>query len=285
MYDFFEGSVHIMPDLSNLPISLSMITLLAQALIVGVFILMHFFLGVKRGVKKSLFYLIGHIGLVFLLLWLIGLFSLSWIFNEDNIREWFGTISLQEKTVNEYMDMLVQANALPLFFAIVDLVAKLVLFIVFYYVLRSLLTLILYAWAWRFFKPSEDDDRPKQRFLGGLIGIVRGAFAGFIAIFPLMVLVNIVVGQGIVIENTEYDELATEISAANEYNFVKYVNMAKIGDVGIADFMFDLAFRSTVSDTGETIIWSTELEWISEFAKAAAPMLLPSDSSQTGILD
>src|SRR5690606_15592069 len=95
---------------------------------------------------------------------------------------------------------------------------------------------------------------PKQKLLGGFIGVFRGVFSGFIMLFPFLILINTIIGQGVEIEDSEYSELATAISAANEYNFVKIINDAvQYEGVGAADFFFDLAFKSKVNDS-EVII-------------------------------
>ena len=82
------------------------------------------------------------------------------------------------------------------------------------------------------------------------------------------------VGEGVELEDPEYKDLATAISEANQFNFVKYVNdVTKINNIGIADFMFDLAFKSKVNEE-ETIVWRLELEWIAAAGKAALPYVL-----------
>src|SRR5690606_19378514 len=100
------------------------------------------------------------------------------------------------------------------------------------------------------------------------------AFSGFILIFPVLVLINTIVGQGIEIEDPQYKAYAEAISASNEYNFVKVINdTVQFEDKGLADWFFDLAFHSKVNDD-EVITWRAELTWIGEGAKAALPYVV-----------
>lgn len=64
LYMHLRGVVYIMPDLSSLPITIPMMFLVFQGVVIGFFVLYHFLLGVKRGVKKTLFSVVDKLNLV-----------------------------------------------------------------------------------------------------------------------------------------------------------------------------------------------------------------------------
>lgn len=276
----------MLPDLSGLPISVPMIFLIFELVAVGGYVILHFFLGLKRGLAKTLYFFIGHVILVLLIFWLIGLFSVTWFINETNLRNWFGNMSIGEQTINDIIDMVAAANGLPLIFAIVDLVAKVVLFIVLYGLLRWLFMLIIFGIPWKIITANKDkDEEPRFKLAGGLVGLARGAFAGFIMLFPLLILIDTVVGEGVNMNGTEFEEVAQMVNETNDYNFVKYVNVVKFGEVGAADFLFDLAFRSAISNSEEVIIWRSELSWMTEFGRIALPFFFEDNNAQLGLMD
>ena len=255
-------------DVSMIP----MIFLLFQVAVIGLFVLVHIFLGRKRGVVKTTWFFVGEIILVFVLLWGLGLFQANDWVTEDMLRQYMSLIPGNQ--LSEYMDELSASGMMPLFIAIADLSIKMSVFVLLYTILRSLFKWIIFGIPWAIFIKPIVKDKPKNKLIGGLIGIFRGAFAGFFLLFPILIIINTVVGNGVDLEDSEYEDLAVAISQANEYNFVKYVNDAtKINDTGLADFMFDLAFRSKVNDK-ETIFWRVELEWISEAGRTALPYLM-----------
>ncbi len=256
--------------------------LLFQVIVVGFFVLIHFFMGMKRGVVKTAWFFLGQVVLVVALLWSLGQIQTVDFINEAMVRQYSGLMSNFGFDLNQYMDQIVASGSLPLFLAIMDLSFKISMFIMFYTILRFIFQWIVFGIPWLFIKPAVKGLK-KQRLLGGVIGIARGAFSGFIIIFPILILINTVVGQGVEIENSEYQELAVSISEANDYNFVGYINDAvKVGEEGLADFMFDMAFRSKVNGE-EVIVWRAELEWIAEAAKLALPYVIGGEEFSTDI--
>lgn len=249
-----------------------------QGIVIGLFALVHIFLGRKRGVVKTTWFFIGEIILVFVLLWGLGLFQTNDWVTEAMVRQYISLIPFGNEELVEYMDEIVASGMLPLFLAIVDLSIKMSIFIVFYTILRAIFKWILFGIPWLIFIKPIVKDKEKNKFLGGIVGIFRGAFAGFFLIFPVLIIINTVVGEGVELDNPEYNDIAQAVSQANQYNFVKYINDAtKVNDVGLADFMFDLAFKSKVDDE-EMIVWRVELKWIAETGKVALPYILDENS-------
>lgn len=265
-------------DYSQIPLYF----LLFQIVVIGFFVLIHFFMGMKRGVVKTTWFFLGQVVLVVVLLWSLGQIQTVDFINEAMFRQYSGFMANFGFDLNQYLDQIIASGSLPLLLAISDLSFKIGMFVLFYTILRFVFQWIVFGIPWLFIKPAVKSLK-KQRLLGGLIGVARGAFSGFIIIFPLLILINTVIGQGVEIENSEFTELAVGISDANEYNFVGYINdYIKVGDEGFADFMFDMAFRSKVNED-EVIVWRAELEWIAEAAKIALPYVLSEEEFSTNI--
>ncbi len=245
-----------------------------QALVIGLYVLVNIGLGRKRGVTKTLWFFAGEIILVFVLLWGMGMVQVNDWVTEAMVRQYIAIMPFGTQELSQYLDEIVASGMLPLVLAIMDLSVKMSIFVLFYTILRALFKWIVFGIPWvLFIKPIVKDMEPNKT-LGGLIGIFRGAFAGFFLLFPVLVLLNTIIGEGVELEDPEYRDLAVAISEANQYNFVKYVNDATtINDTGLADYMFDLAFRSKVKDD-EMIIWRLELEWIAAAGKTALPYVL-----------
>ncbi|MFA7417303.1 MAG: hypothetical protein WCZ19_02055 [Acholeplasma sp.] len=257
-------------DVSMIP----MIFLGFQAIIVGLYVLVNIFLGRKRGVTNTVWFFAGEIILVFVLLWGLGLVQTNDWVTEAMVRQYISFMPMGSGELNQYMDEIVASGMLPVFLAIVDLSVKMSIFVLFYTILRAIFKWIIFGIPWLIFIKPIVKDKTKNKTLGGLVGVFRGAFGGFFLIFPVLIIINTVVGAGVEIDDPEYHDLAVAISDANEYNFVKYINDAtKVEGTGLADFMFDLAFRSKVNEE-ETIVWRLELKWIAEAGKAALPYIL-----------
>src|SRR5690606_27843847 len=149
-----------------------------------------------------------------------------------------------------------------------------VVFMLFYWILKYIFQFIFFGIPWFIIIRPIVKDKTKNRILGGLMGAARGAFSGFISIFPMLILMNTIIGQGVVIDDPDYQDLAAYISEANQYNAVRYINDAvQVEEKGLADYVFDLAFSSKV-DEDTIITWRSELSWIGEGAKAALPYFL-----------
>jgi len=257
-------------DMSQIPLFF----LIFQGAVLGFFALIHFFMGMKRGVTKTLWFFIGQVALVFVLFMALGMIQTRDLVNEEMLRLYMQYASFGMMDVNQYLDQVIAAGAMPLLLAIIDLSLKIGMFVLFYTILKYIFQWVIFGIPWALFIKPIVKDMKKQRLLGGLVGIARGAFSGFILIFPVLILLNTIIDEGVEIESAEYQELSVAISEANQYNFVRYINdYVKVEEQGFADYMFDLAFRSKVNE-GEVIIWRKELAWASEGAKAALPYIM-----------
>src|SRR5690554_1222167 len=127
------------------------IFLLFQVAVIGLFVLVHIFLGRKRGVTKTVWFFAGEIILVFVLLWGLGLFQTNDWVTEEMVRQYITLIPFGNEQLIQYMDEIVASGMLPLFLAIVDLSVKMSIFIVFYTILRAIFKWFLFGIPWLIF--------------------------------------------------------------------------------------------------------------------------------------
>lgn len=258
-------------DINNIP----MYFLAFQVIIIGFFIFIHFLLGVKRGFAKTFWLLLGNIAIVLGILYVLGFVQLNRFVNAENVRQLADLMKTYTgQDMNEALDIIEGADAMPLFIAILDLLIKISLFTVFYGIIRFLIQTIILGIPWALIIKPMIKKKKKHRLIGGFFGIIRGAFTGFILVFPVLILLNTVIGESREIEIDEYREISQQIAKANDYNLVKIINDAvQINNKGIGDMLFDLAFRSEV-EQGEVIVWRSEIAWIAEGAKIILPEVL-----------
>lgn len=241
--------------------------LIFQFGVIGLFVIWHLLMGLKRGVTKTSWFFLGNVVIILGLFYLMGKIQLGALLSEETIRSNLSLLPIDQATVTEYFDGIIDSGGLPLLLAIADLIIKILLFTVFFLIGKFILHLILLTIPWLFIKQTVKGMK-KQRLIGGLIGVFRGAFTGFITIFPTLIILNTVVDKGVTIDTPEYNEIAVSLNEANEYNIIKYINQVKIRNRGSGDFLFDLAFRSQVKD-GSLIIWRNELGLFSKGVQTA----------------
>src|SRR5690606_12320321 len=216
------------------------IFIIFQAGTVGLFVLLHFFMGLKRGFFKTTWHFIGQVALVGALFYGLSFLQIADLITEESLGDLLGMIQgfgVNVSQFQEYIDMVVTSGALPLVAAIVDLVVKIVVFMLFYWILKYIFQFIFFGIPWFIIITPIVKDKTKNRILGGLMGAARGAFSGFISIFPMLILMNTITGQGVVIDDPDYQDLAAYISEANQYNAVRYINDAvQVEEKGLADY-------------------------------------------------
>src|SRR5690554_2055710 len=180
-------------DVSMIP----MIFLGFQVIIVGLYVLVNIFLGRKRGVTNTVWFFAGEIILVFVLLWGLGLVQTNDWVTEAMVRQYISFMPMGSGELNQYMDEIVASGMLPVFLAIVDLSVKMSIFVLFYTILRAIFKWIIFGIPWALFIKPIVKDKNKNKTLGGLVGVFRGAFGGFFLIFPVLIVINTVVGAGV----------------------------------------------------------------------------------------
>ncbi|MFU8793612.1 MAG: hypothetical protein ACNA7K_06255, partial [Acholeplasmataceae bacterium] len=192
-----------------------MIELLAiQWGIVAVFVFLHFMIGFMRGGSKSTYFTIVSIILTFVTLWLVSLFTIRWFITPDMLLQLINQYAAGVVPA-EFSAYLLDPNISGFLFAMVDLVLRIVGFIIFYPLIKTSLTFTIFRPIWKrailpklLAKQDEkngitiDQTKSKKkarkskrlkknilsRFGGGMAGAVRGFVVAFIFLLPIIVI-------------------------------------------------------------------------------------------------
>ena len=201
-----------MPSLPSLP-SL----LIIQWGIVGFFVVIYFLLGFLRGGSKSTYFTIVSFITTFVSLFAISFISIRFLLTGSNtlvsfIQQIEGLVGggfVPDEVYAYLADPLIVAFAV----ALIDLVLRIIGFIVLYPLIKGLLTLIIFRPIWSFgikraliarqndkladkaaekgitFKPKR---RLKKnffgRFWGGIMGAFQGALVAFVTLMPILII-------------------------------------------------------------------------------------------------
>ena len=191
--------------------------LIIQWGIVGLYAVIYFLLGFIRGGSKSTYFTIVAFITTFVSLYLISFISLNLILSES-----FTIISLLE-TINGYVGGIIPETVFtyandPMLaafaIAVVDLILRIVGFIVIYPMIKGLLTLIIFRPIWSFgikkallkrqneklYEEAMSEGKknyvPKKRlkknllgrFWGGFMGAFQGLLVAFIVLLPVLII-------------------------------------------------------------------------------------------------
>jgi len=216
--------------------------LMIQWGVIGFFVGIHFLIGFLRGSSKSTYFTIVSIILTVITLWIVSIISFSWIFGSS-----FSLASLLQ-FVEKYTGSLVPAEyityledpALSGFIvAIMDLVLRIIAFVLLYPFIKFSLTLTIFRPIWKhgikkallkkqnekqevifeekglvdkkFVKSKKLKKNVLGRFFGGAMGAVRGFVVAFVFLIPVLVFSGYlsVVSTDVVIDDTSNQTLST----------------------------------------------------------------------------
>lgn len=240
-----------------------------------------FLFGLKRGFFKATWNLIASVTIYGLFIYVLSLFHLSDVLKPEMVQKIVEMINNAE--VTKYYNMIIEADALNVVLAILDLVLKIVLFVVLNGPIRWLVQLLTFGIGWLFVRKIVGKE-PKLRFLGGMVGFVKGSLFSVLLIVPSLVLMDAIVGDGIETDDPNFSEIAKILTLTYEQSIVHYINEIEIEDEGLANYMFDLVFTSKVENE-EYINWRTELKWIGEGVKAVLPDISKIDNGTINEFD
>lgn len=259
------------------------IIMLVQWGIIGVFVLFHFLVGFARGTRKTLYYTIVSFSLTVLLLWGISFISIR-IFTSPGalltLIEKFTTIP---PDIKEY---LVNPGLSGILFAIIDIIVRVIAFIILYPLIKKLLTWLVFTPIWKAIFRGKDNieisfnekhqefvgkKRAKHhsvlsRFGGASIGAFRGLVVAFIFLLPLVMLggaVRSIESEPNSSENTSrlealLDANGSGSSSSEMLDILKLIQTfdsdgigqftknIKIGNKSLEDAVFDFAFTTDV---------------------------------------
>ena len=198
--------------------------------VIGFFVLIHFIIGFLRGASKSTYFSIVSLVLTIVTLWLVSKISLNLLFSTFMSLETF-ILTIQNLTggmIPENMiEYILDPTISAVLIAIIDIVIKIVAFIIIYPFLKWSLTMSIFRPIWtmaikksilksqnakdkvafetksksnRKFRPSKKLKKPIfGRLLGGFMGAIRGFVVGFVFLIPVIVIGGFVSGVGSVL--------------------------------------------------------------------------------------
>jgi hypothetical protein len=196
--------------------------LLIQWGVVGFFVVIHFLFGFLRGSHKSTYFTIVSLIMTIVTIWIISMLSFNLIFQGgftlDRAIELVEGLLGQGFIPDEYRSYISDPAVVAILFAILDLVLRLIAFFLFYPVIKTVLTFIIFKPIWkRIIKPMIIDRqnqkleekynagnykrkkfvrsrRIKKTILGRFIGATMGAVRGFVVAFVLLVPILVIAG-------------------------------------------------------------------------------------------
>src|SRR5690554_3434594 len=141
---------------------LSIILAAVQWLILIIFLLVGVFSGTRRGFKKTYFYVVTNLLLTIGVIFLISIATIRWIFPTAGALVEFASkyLSLDQNT----MDYLTNPNISPVIFALIDVVFKILLFIVVYPIVKLLFNLLVVKPLWYLFFKGKKDKINKKAY-------------------------------------------------------------------------------------------------------------------------
>src|SRR5690606_41526587 len=105
-----------------------------------------FFICIIRGFSETTLHFIGQVALVGALFYGLSFLQIADLITEESLGEVLGMMQgfgVNVSQFQEYIDMVVTSGDLPLVAAIVDLVVKIVVFMLFYWILKYIFQFII----------------------------------------------------------------------------------------------------------------------------------------------
>lgn len=220
--------------------------LIMQWGVVAFFVGTRFLLGFMRGTSKSTFYLVATVATTLLTFYLISLISLNLFLSSsytffDLVSQIAGMANFQIPAAVE--PYITDPALVPFAIAIIDLVLRIVAYIVLYPILKGLLTLVLFVPIWKYFikKPllarqndkarvafEEKNTRNKKfvpskrlkktvfsRLGGALAGGVHGFVLAFVFLLPVLIFAGFITGASDALQTSAHNPNQT-LSAREE---------------------------------------------------------------------
>lgn len=179
-----------------------------QWAVIGFFVLFHYLNGFRRGTKPTLYYTIVSFVLTFVLLFGVSFLTIRTIFTPGSLLEFIERYTTIPDDIRVY---LTEPELSAVLFAVIDVVIRIVAFIVLYPIVKWLLTMIIFRPLYRGFfdkgkekyslkvvnkgKQAEFVIVPRKRRVnifsrvgGAALGAVRGFVVAFLFLLPLIML-------------------------------------------------------------------------------------------------
>ncbi|PKK96894.1 MAG: hypothetical protein CVV58_04020, partial [Tenericutes bacterium HGW-Tenericutes-3] len=192
--------------------------LMIQWGIVGFFVVIHFLIGFLRGSSKSTYFTIVSLIMTVVTLLIVANISLNWIFSAMSISSILNLAQTYTRNlgIDAYLAYLEDPAVTGFIVAIIDLVIRIIAFIIFYPIIKFTLTLTIFKPIWKHgvkkallkkqnekaeenydennskgksFSPSKRLNKGVLgRFFGGAMGAIRGFVVAFIFLIPIIVI-------------------------------------------------------------------------------------------------
>lgn len=247
-------------------------TIISYALwgLVGIFIFFGFLIGYKRGFKKSLYFSTTNIAVMVLLLIGLSFVSIRIIFpSAGTLLEFTDKYYVLNDNIREYI---LNPNLSPFVFAILDIVFKVLLFILVYPIAKFLVKLIIVKPVWRIIngpkpvkingiKYTNKNNKIKplkhtftSRFFGGIFGSIKALTTVILLILPI-IFISGAVSQ---FEKTESNQTETNVlynllsTGENELipsDVTKYLKMIdEVNENGPGKYLKDIKIKDKSID-------------------------------------
>lgn len=256
-----------------------------QWIILLIFIVVGFFVGKKRGFKKSYYYLITNFVITLSILIIVSLVSIRLIF--PTAGDLLAFVSKYLSLNDNILNYIKNPKISPVFFALVDVLFKIVVFIILFPLAKILLNLLLFKPLYRLIFTRKKDNRnlhvlynstdkisSVSKFTGGVIGIIRGFFASFIILIPIILIAGIFTNQDfeeqtpystevvtplVLLETTnntdkslaEFIQIFDLVEGINNYGPGRFVKKIKINNRSIDEEIFDTVFGGVIETKDE----------------------------------
>ncbi len=177
-----------------------------QWILLGIYIVIYFFVGIRRGAPKSLYFTLVNFITTFVVIALISNLSIRFIFNFFDEQTFYNTINgWTGGALTDYMVYLQDPAITRTIYIFIDLVFRIVAFFLLFPVMKRILSGIIFRPIWNHLiknaivksqnngvLPEKKKDRkikssPLSRLLGGFIGAVEGLIMAFIILIPVTV--------------------------------------------------------------------------------------------------
>lgn len=235
------------------------------------FVLLNLLIGLKRGTRKTLYYTLVSFGLTIVLLFGISFVSVKVFFPTIEkvvlFAEKFIEIPLNVKTY------ILDPTISPVVYMLVDIVFKLIIFIILYIPIKYLLTITIFKPIYnRIINKKKKRLNVPSRLGGATIGAFRGVFVAIMFLLPVIVIsgtvnnfdnkVNPYKTNSSEIEISVEQEVEEELELDDNYEFyyiIKNFNREGVGNIvkdlkltktsrSLDEFLFDLLFTSRVEN-------------------------------------
>src|SRR5690554_773177 len=245
----------------------------------GVFLsltLIHFLLGVKRGTLKTSYYFFTSVAITFLSVIVISFMSIQWAINVPGIVSTIENL-FNFKLSEDLRIIIMDPNMQLIIRGVLDIVFKLLMFIVVYPIAKFLLTHTVFKLFWKFafeHATKEDDvttkTRKTSRLFGGFLGSIRGFVTAYFILIPLFFMLSAASGISGSSDSTSIkaklsdapqsennstlDLILDEVAKTNDQIISQYFNRFTVNGKTFEDIVMSSIMTVGIKNTNDEVI-------------------------------